>query len=170
MHMIYLIYLLISHHVAVAVASGGRSKANEYLPKSLGVWEGSLWAHLRDRSKATQDEKWEPPSKVDLDVAIFITPAHQKVTALNLCPVKAMDQELRASGALRTLGAPPLGSEGPSDGDVGEGRRSGLRRELPRELAGDESLQQLARARGPAAGGHRLRDLRLLRKVDEGDV
>ena len=45
---------------------------------------------LRDRAKPTQDEKWEPPSKVDLDVAIFITPAHQKVTAENLCPVKGM--------------------------------------------------------------------------------
>lgn len=61
------------------ISIGGRSKANEYLPA--------------DRSKPTQDEKWEQPSKVDIDVAIFITPVHQKVEKYSLCPVYAMYED-----------------------------------------------------------------------------
>lgn len=61
------------------ISIGGRSKPNEYLPS--------------DRSKPTQDEKWEQPSKVDIDVAIFITLVHQKVEKYTLCPQYAMHED-----------------------------------------------------------------------------
>ncbi|CAJ1370771.1 unnamed protein product [Effrenium voratum] len=46
------------------IGIGGRSKPNEYLPRS--------------RAAETQDEKWTSPEKVDIDFAIFITPTHNK--------------------------------------------------------------------------------------------
>ncbi|CAE7448584.1 unnamed protein product, partial [Symbiodinium natans] len=61
------------------VGIGGRTKVNEYLPRS--------------RAQSTQDEKWDAPEKVDIDLAVFITPVHKKVEAALLCPTRALEED-----------------------------------------------------------------------------
>jgi len=61
------------------VGLGGREKINEYKPK--------------DRSGVTQDEKWESPEQMDIDVSLFVVPVAQEVTAERLCPSLGKDED-----------------------------------------------------------------------------
>eukprot|EP00930_Biecheleria_cincta_P019980 TRINITY_DN1510_c2_g1_i1.p1 TRINITY_DN1510_c2_g1~~TRINITY_DN1510_c2_g1_i1.p1 ORF type:complete len:1139 (-),score=228.16 TRINITY_DN1510_c2_g1_i1:210-3443(-) len=58
------------------VGIGDRSKINEYRPK--------------DRHKFTQDEKWESRTAISIDLGIFISPAHAKISESLFCPRQAL--------------------------------------------------------------------------------